>query len=62
MDYENDNGIGLICDFLNKKLGFTYGLQKKYLIQARLNRKLTELNVNSYESIFRDNSKQSPLN
>lgn len=53
MDYENENGISLICDFLNKQLGFTYGLKKKYLIQARLSRRLAELNLTSYEAYLR---------
>ncbi len=53
MDYENDNGIGLICEYLNQQLGFTYTLQKKYLIQARLNRRLVELNLPSYESYLK---------
>jgi chemotaxis protein methyltransferase CheR len=48
--YDNDQEIELICDFLNERLGFTYGLQKKYLINARLNRRLTELNIHSYHS------------
>lgn len=48
--YDNDKEIELICDFLNERLGFTYGIQKKYLINARLNRRLTELNLHSYHS------------
>jgi chemotaxis protein methyltransferase CheR len=46
----NDQEIELICEFLNEHLGFTYGIQKKYLINARLNRRLTELNLHSYHS------------
>jgi Methylase of chemotaxis methyl-accepting proteins len=46
----NDQEIELICNFLNERLGFTYGIQKKYLINARLNRRLAELNLKSYRA------------
>jgi chemotaxis protein methyltransferase CheR len=49
-DHNNDKEIELICKFLNERLGFTYGIQKKYLINARLNKRLLELNLHSYES------------
>ncbi len=45
--------IELICEFLNEKLGFTYGLQKKYLINSRLNKRLFDLNLNSYEAYLK---------
>jgi chemotaxis protein methyltransferase CheR len=47
--YDNDQEIELICEFLNHRLGFTYGLQKKYLVNARLNKRLNELNLHSYQ-------------
>jgi chemotaxis protein methyltransferase CheR len=48
--YNNDQEIELICEFLNERLGFTYGIQKKYLVTARLNKRLTELNLYSLQS------------
>lgn len=45
-DYE----IEQICRLLNQRLGFNYTIQKKYLVQSRLNKRLTELNLDNYQA------------
>ncbi|NLW46707.1 MAG: protein-glutamate O-methyltransferase CheR [Firmicutes bacterium] len=45
-----DREIEEICRVLNQRLGFNYTLQKKYLVQSRLNKRLNDLNLNSYQA------------
>lgn len=45
-DYE----IEQICRLINQRLGFNYTVQKKYLVQSRLNKRLIELNLSSYQA------------
>lgn len=45
-DYE----IEQICRLLNQRLGFNYTVQKKYLVQSRLNKRLIELNLDNYQA------------
>lgn len=45
-DYE----IEQICKLLNQRLGFNYTPQKKYLVQSRLNKRLNELKLDSYQA------------
>ena len=45
-DYE----IEQICRLLNQRLGFNYTIQKKYLVQSRLNKRLIELNLDNYQA------------
>ena len=44
-----DQQVEQICELLNRQLGFSYGPQKKYLIFARLDKRLKELNLTSYQ-------------
>ena len=44
----DDKTIHQICRLLNQSLGFYYGIHKKYLICTRLNKRLNELNVDTY--------------
>lgn len=44
----DDQVIVQICRLLNQSLGFYYGVHKKYLICTRLNKRLNELNVETY--------------
>lgn len=46
----SDREIEQICLILNQRLGFNYTLQKKYLVQSRLNKRLDELNLGSYQA------------
>lgn len=61
----SDCEIEQICRLLNQKLGFNYTLQKKYLVQSRLNKRLIELNMDSYqaylERLERDQSEFNKL-
>lgn len=45
----SDHEIEQICRLLNQRLGFNYTPQKKYLVQSRLNKRLNELNLKSYQ-------------
>ena len=45
-DYE----IELICRLINERLGFNYTLQKKYLVQSRLYKRLIELKLDNYQA------------
>jgi chemotaxis protein methyltransferase CheR len=45
-----DREIEAICRVLNQRLGFNYTLQKKYLVQSRLNKRLNDLNLDSYQA------------
>lgn len=45
-DYE----IEEICRLINERLGFNYTLQKKYLVQSRLYRRLIELKLDNYQA------------
>lgn len=45
-DYE----IEQICRLINKRLGFNYTLQKKYLVQSRLYKRLIELKLDNYQA------------
>ncbi len=46
----SDQEIEQICSLLNQRLGFNYTTQKKYLVQSRLNKRLNELNLESYHA------------
>ncbi len=46
----SDHEIEQICTILNQRLGFNYTLQKKYLVQSRLNKRLNDLNLDSYQA------------
>lgn len=48
--FDDDPEIEQICRFLNEQLGFTYNLQKKYLINARLNKRMAELRLSGYQA------------
>lgn len=50
---EEERVVLEICRLLNQHLGFTYGLSKKYLVFARLNRRLRELNLSGYSDYLR---------
>lgn len=44
----SDDEIEQICSLLNERLGFNYTVEKKYLVQSRLSKRLAELNLDSY--------------
>lgn len=46
----SDREIEQICRVLNQRLGFNYTLQKKYLVQSRLNKRVNDLNLESYQA------------
>lgn len=55
----SDQEIVQICRVLNQRLGFNYTLQKKYLVQSRLNKRLNDLNLDSYQA-YLDLVEQDP--
>lgn len=43
-----DKELQQICEIINANLGFNYNAQKRYLIESRLNKRLTQLGINTY--------------
>lgn len=59
-----DREINEICRIINSNLGFNYSSQKRYLIESRLAKRLTELNFNYrqyLEFLQREPAEQSIL-
>lgn len=45
----SDREVEEICRLINTNLGFKYNISKKYLITSRLNRRLVQLKLESYQ-------------
>ncbi|HHU51995.1 MAG TPA: protein-glutamate O-methyltransferase CheR [Firmicutes bacterium] len=43
-----DRELQQICEIINTNLGFNYNAQKRYLIESRLNKRLTQLGITNY--------------